>query len=444
MSQINSVSSSQAASGQPARPGKSIAKSLVGIGAGNAVEWFDWAIYATFASYIAQSLFSKENPASAFLATLGIFAVGFVARPVGGLLFGVIGDKVGRKTAMTAAVGLAAFGSLLIAATPSYASIGAWASFILLAARLLQGLAHGGELPSAQTYLAEIAPPKQRGLYSTLIYASGTTGIVFGTLLGAIFTTVLSDEQMQAFGWRIPFFLGALMGLYTLIMRARLKESNTFAAQKSAKAATAQKSSLLSDFMANKVKALQVIGLTVGITVVYYIWSVSTPAHAIATLHIPPTQALWVGVIANLVFIAALPFWGKLSDRIGRRPVMLISLIGAAALQIPAAAFVRDSWWQLLVSMVVMLLFISGYAAISPAVYAELFPTSIRTVGVAVPYALCVALFGGTAAYLQAACDVWFGGSGAMMFSIYSIVLLLVSIFTVYKIKESKGIELQD
>lgn len=428
----------------PAAAQRTTAKTLFGIGTGNAVEWFDWAIYAIFASYIAQALFSKENPSSAFLATLGIFAVGFIARPIGGLLFGIIGDRIGRKTAMTAAVALAAFGSLLIAITPSYASIGTWASVILLVARLLQGLAHGGEMPSAQTYLAEIAPAKQRGLYSTLIYASGNGGIVVGTLLGAIFTMVLSPEQMHSFGWRIPFLIGALLGLYTLIMRARLQESEHFTQNKASDGKGAAKPSLYRDFMTNRIPALQVIGLTVGITVVYYIWSVSTPAHAISTLHIPASQALWVGVAANLVFIASLPLWGKLSDRIGRRPVMAISLIGASALQIPASLFVRDAWWQLLVSMIVMLVFIAGFAAIAPAVYAELFPTSVRTVGMAVPYAFSVALFGGTAAYLQAACDVWFGSNGALMFSIYAIILMLISAFTVYRIKESKGIDLHD
>lgn len=424
---------------------KELTKSLVGIGAGNAVEWFDWAIYATFATYIAGNLFSKQDPVSAFLATMAIFAVGFVARPVGGILFGIIGDKIGRKTSMTLAVGLAAFGSLIIAVTPSFDSVGAFASVMLLTARLIQGLAHGGELPSAQTYLAEMAPSRSRGLYSTLIYFSGTAGIVFGTLLGAIFTVVLTDEQMSSFGWRIPFALGAVFGLYTLIMRARLKETAQFEElKKNSDAAGRPKTSLIADFMANRVKALQVIGLTVGLTVVYYIWSVATPAHAIATLGMEPSQALWVGVAANLIFMAALPFWGKLSDRIGRRPVLLISLIGAAVMQFPMSFIVHGEWWQLFIAMTVMLLFISASSAIMPAVYAELFPTSVRTIGVAAPYALCVALFGGTAAYLQAAFDAWFGPSGTTIFSVYAIVLLVISAITTWTITETRGKDLSD
>lgn len=424
-------------------PPQSKVKTLMGIGAGNAVEWFDWAIYATFASFISGQLFSKADATSAFLATMAIFAVGFVARPFGGLFFGLIGDKVGRKAAMTFAVALASVGSLIIAVTPTYESIGAAASLILLVARLLQGLAHGGEMPSAQTYLAEMAPAPKRGLYSTLIYFSGTAGIVAGTLLGAILTMTLSKEQMAGFGWRIPFAIGALLGLYTLIMRSRLKETKQFEEQKAVKAAQGKSGpSVFSQIIANWRQALQVIGLTVGLTVVYYIWSISTPAYAISTLKMDPAAALWTGVAANIVFMIALPFWGRLSDRIGRRPVLIISCVGAAALQIPMASFVRGEAWQLFISMSVMLVFIAASASIVPAVYAELFPTAIRTVGVAIPYAICVAAFGGTAAFLQAGFAAWFGSAGAMAFSIYAIILLLISALTAYKLPESAGKDL--
>lgn len=426
-------------------PGQSTFKTLLGIGAGNAVEWFDWAIYATFASFISGQLFSKADPTSAFLATMAIFAVGFVARPFGGAFFGLIGDKVGRKAAMTMAVGLASVGSLIIAVTPTYGSIGAGASLILLVARLLQGLAHGGEMPSAQTYLAEVAPAPKRGFYSTLMYFSGTAGIVAGTLLGAILTVTLSKEQMGAFGWRIPFAVGALMGLYTLIMRSRLKETEQFEEQKSAKAELGTRGpSVISQILANWRQALQVIGLTVGLTVIYYIWSVSTPAYAIANLKMDPATALWTGVAANLVFMAVLPFWGKLSDRIGRRPVLLISALGAALMQFPMSSLVRGEAWQLFIAMSVMLIFIAASASIVPAVYAELFPTAIRTIGVAIPYAICVAAFGGTAAFLQAGFNAWFGHSvGGTVFAIYAIVLLLITAVTVYKLPESVGKDLR-
>ncbi|MEE9096424.1 MFS transporter [Pseudarthrobacter phenanthrenivorans] len=414
----------------------STAKTIVGTGIGNAVEWYDWAIYATFTPFIASQLFSKEDPASAVLSTLAIFAVGFVARPFGGFLFGWIGDRIGRKSSMTLAVGLASLGSLMIGIAPTFASVGAFASMMLLAARLVQGLAHGGELPSSQTYLSEMAPREHRGFWATLIYTSGTVGILFGTLLGAVLNMALSTEAMNAWGWRVPFLIGAAMGLYALIMRSRLHETEAFQGE----AATAKRAPIWPQIVRYRKQALQVIGLTVGLTVIYYIWGVVAPSYATTALKIDRGEALWAGVVANIVFIAALPVWGKLSDRIGRKKVLWAGAIGSAVLHFPMTWLLKDSAWQLAVSMSVMLVFVAASAAIVPAVYAELFPTSIRTVGVGVPYSICVAVFGGTAPYLQQ----WLGTSlGApQVFNVYAVLLLVISAAFVFTIPETKGKDL--
>ena len=411
-------------------------KTLVGTGIGNAVEWYDWAIYATFTPFIASQLFSKADPASAVLSTLAIFAVGFVARPFGGFLFGWIGDRVGRKTSMTLAVGLASLGSLMIGIAPTFASIGAWASLMLLVARLVQGLAHGGELPSSQTYLSEMAPKEKRGFWATLIYTSGTVGILFGTLLGAVLNMVLSTEAMNAWGWRIPFLIGAALGLYALIMRSRLHETEAFESE----SAGEKRAPIWPQIVRHRKQALQVIGLTVGLTVIYYIWGVVAPSYATTALKIDRGEALWAGVIGNIVFIAALPFWGKLSDRLGRKKVLWSGAIGSAVMHFPMTWLLKDSAWQLAVGMSVMLIFIAASAAIVPAVYAELFPTSIRTVGVGVPYSICVALFGGTAPYLQQ----WLGTTLQLpdLFNIYAVLLLVVSALFVFTLPETKGKDL--
>ncbi|MFF2028956.1 MFS transporter [Arthrobacter sp. NPDC058192] len=423
------------ASTQPATR-TSTRKTLIGTGIGNAVEWYDWAIYATFTPFIASQLFSKADPASAVLSTLAIFAVGFVARPFGGFLFGWIGDRIGRKASMTLAVGLASLGSLLIGVAPTFAAVGALASLLLLVARLIQGLAHGGELPSSQTYLSEMAPKEHRGFWATLIYTSGTVGILFGTLLGAVLNMALSTEAMNAWGWRIPFLIGAAMGLYALIMRSRLHETDVFQGE----AAAQKRAPIWPQIVRHRKQALQVIGLTVGLTVIYYIWGVVAPSYATTALKIDRGEALWAGVIGNIVFIAALPFWGKLADRIGRKKVLWSGAIGAGLLHFPMTALLKDSAWQLAVSMSVMLIFIAASAAIVPAVYAELFPTSIRTVGVGVPYSICVALFGGTAPYLQQ----WLGTTVQMpqLFNVYAVLLLAVSAVFVFTIPETKGKDL--
>ncbi|MBT2593889.1 MFS transporter [Arthrobacter sp. ISL-72] len=414
---------------------KSHLRTLIGTGIGNAVEWYDWAIYATFAPFIASQLFSSADPTSAVLSTLAIFAVGFVARPFGGFVFGWIGDRIGRKTSMTFAVGLAALGSLLIGIAPTFEAVGAFASLLLLVARLIQGLAHGGELPSSQTYLSEMAPKEKRGFWATLIYTSGTAGILAGTLLGAILTGMLSKADMNAWGWRIPFLIGGALGIYALVMRARMKETGAFEAETPKE----KHQPMWPQIWRHRKQALQVIGLTVGLTVSYYIWGVVTPSYAATALKMDRGEALWAGVIANIVFIAALPFWGKLSDRIGRKPVLIMGSAGAALLHFPMTWLLKDSPWQLAVSMSVMLFFIAASAAIVPAVYAELFPTKIRTVGVGVPYSICVAVFGGTAPYLQ----TWLGTVGqASLFNVYAVLLLLIGIAFVFTIPETKGKDL--
>ena len=414
---------------------KSHVRTLVGTGIGNAVEWYDWAIYATFSPFIASALFSSADPTSAVLSTLAIFAVGFVARPFGGFVFGWIGDRIGRKTSMTIAVALGAIGSLLIGIAPTFAAVGAFASVMLLVARLIQGLAHGGELPSSQTYLSEMAPKEKRGFWATLIYTSGTAGILAGTLLGAILTAVLSKDDMSAWGWRIPFLIGGALGVYALIMRAKMKETEAFEAE----APKEKRAPMWPQIVKYRKQALQVIGLTVGLTVVYYIWGVVAPSYAATTLKMDRGAALWAGVIANIVFIAALPFWGRLSDKVGRKPVLIISSAGAALFHFPMTWLLKDSPWQLTVSMAVMLFFIAGSASIVPAVYAELFPTHIRTVGVGVPYSICVAAFGGTAPYLQ----TWLGTIGqGYLFNVYAVILLVVGIAFAFSIPETKGKDL--
>jgi MHS family alpha-ketoglutarate permease-like MFS transporter len=313
--------------------------------------------------------------------------------------------------------------------------VGATASLILLIARLGQGLAHGGELPSAQTYVAESAPAERRGLWSSLIYVSGTLGIMVGTALGATLSTLLQSDEISSWGWRVPFLLGGVLGLYTLFMRRRMPETEVFKGTAS-KDGQAEGPRVWKAIAAHRKQAFQVVGMTVGFTVVYWAWGVSTPTYAISTYHLNASHALWGGVIANAVFVAALPLWGRLSDRIGRKPVLLIGTVGMALLFVPLRALLGRHVWQLILAMSIGMIFIAAIAAIVPAVYAELFPTQIRTVGVGVPYAICVAAFGGTAPYLQ----TWIGARfGADYFTGYVVALLLISAAVMATLPETRA-----
>jgi MFS transporter, MHS family, alpha-ketoglutarate permease len=426
--------SNPAAATRASRQGR--ARTLVATGVGNALEWFDWTIYAIFATFFAGRFFDDGDPVSAVLSTLAVFAVGFLARPFGGFVFGWVGDRKGRRTAMTLSVGTAAVGSIVIGVSPTYGQIGVGASAILLLARLAQGLAHGGELPSAQTYLSEVAPAARRGLWASFIYFSGTVGISVGTLLGAVLTTVLDEADMAAWGWRVPFVLGGLLGFYALVMRRRLAETGVFRDDVAEHDATThERQPMWESIVRHRKQALQVIGMTVGLTIVYYAWAISAPQFAI-TRGVDEAGALWAGLAANMVFIAVLPLWGALSDRIGRKPVLLVCTAGLAAAIFPLTALVGDNAVQLAVTMSLALVLIAGPAAIVPAVFAEMFPTHIRTVGVGVPYSAAVAGFGGTAPYLQ----TWFAENlGSWAFNLYVVAMLLVSLAVVLTIRETRN-----
>ena len=422
----------------PTAANQSKARTLFGIGSGNAMEWFDWGVYTTFTPFFASQFFHSGDPVSDVLKTLIVFAVGFVARPFGGLLFGWIADKKGRKLSMTLTVALAAAGSLVIGLSPSYTLIGVGASIILVLARLAQGLAHGGELPSAQTYIAEAAPRERRGLWSSLIYFSGTIGQLAGTLLAAILSTVLTQDAMTAYGWRIPFVLGGVFGLYALYMRLRMHETEVFVDEV---VLEEPKTGIWQTVKEHPKLLFQVIGLTMGATVLYYVWAISAPAYAINVVHVPAAGALWAGTAAQVVFLIVLPLWGIVSDRIGRRPVLLTAMLGMAVLSFPLNAMLTTSPWSLFVAMSIALVFLGAFSSIGPAVYAEIFPTRIRAVGLAVPYSIAVALFGGTAPYLQ----TFFASQNmTSTFIWYGIVLGVLSGLVVLTLPETKGIDLKD
>lgn len=423
-------------------PRQSSTKTLIGTGVGNALEWFDWNIYASFAVYFSTQLFNSADTRSAFLQTMAIFAVGFVARPFGGFFFGWLGDRVGRKHALTFSVIAASGGSLLIALCPTYSQVGWVASALLLLARLVQGLAHGGELPAAQTYLAEHSPRGKRGLFASSIYITGTIGLLVGLALGLVLNAVLSEQQMASFGWRIPFAVGAVLGLVALWIRSSMEESEIFeehqAAQRDeASGASAGRPNIFLAVLKNWRTGLKVIGMTAGLTVAYYIWSVTMASLAQTTFGYTASDAFTASLIGNIVFIVALPLWGGLSDRIGRRPCIIIGLLGCAILYVPLILLVSGGeLWQLVLAISLQLILLAGFLGHAPATYAEMFDTDQRTAGFGIPYAIAIAAFGGTAGYVL----TWIGNP--YTFAIYSIVLLLISVVTVFLLPETKGKDL--
>lgn len=409
---------------------------LLGTGVGNAIEWYDWNVYIVFAPFFAAQFFNSDNGVSALLSTLAIFAVGFVMRPLGGFVFGWLADRHGRRPAMLLAIALAAGGSLLIGLSPTYASVGVTASLVLLVARMLQGLAHGGEIAASHTYITEVAPSARRGRWASVIYVSGMTAVLVATLLGATLTGVLSESQLYAWGWRVPFIVGGLLGIGAVYLRSRLEETDAYAKVQAEDEAADGRTSLLRGMWDNRRAVVQVLGLTIGGTVFFYTWAIAAPAYAIGVKGMNPSAALWSGAAATALLIVLLPFAGALSDRIGRRPNFLIFAVGGAAATFPLNRLIQGETWQLLLAMSIAMVLIAFVVSMMPAALAELFPTHVRASGFAVPYSLAVALTGGTAPYLQS----WLASRGqGDLFLGYTVATLLITAVAALLTPETNG-----
>jgi MHS family alpha-ketoglutarate permease-like MFS transporter len=414
-------------------------RTLLGAGVGNTLEWYDWSVYAIFAPFFAAQFFVDDSPTGALLSTLAVFAVGFFMRPIGGFVFGWLADRMGRRFSMTTSMIVMAAGSLVIGLAPTHASVGIWAAVILVAARLLQGLAHGGEIAASYTYIAEIAPRARRGLWSTSMYVSVTAGIVLASLVGAGATSLLGADTLKDWAWRIPFLIGGLLGVVGLYLRRSLEETSAFTAQTGEQPQRRTTRDLLRGLAANRTSLARILGLSMGVTVVYYIWAVGVSGFAISSKGVPTGGALWGSVIANLFFMLTLPLWGALSDRFGRKPVFVTYGVAFLVLSFPLLGALNDSAVRLTLVMMVALFFLGAFVGIMPAYFAELFPTEVRASGIGVPYSFIVALFGGTAPYVL----TWLAANDLQwVFALYMMVLVTIGLVTTLFTPETKGVDL--
>lgn len=419
-------------------------KDLVAVNIGNTLEWFDWNIYAVFAPFFAAHFFRNEDPISALLSTLAVFAAGFLMRPVGGWLFGRIADEKGRRFSLTLAITLAALGSLVIAVAPTFGTVGVFASVILLAARLLQGLSHGGETGSAFTYLAEVAPAERRGLWASSPWLGVGIGSILATTLGAVLTGVLSDEAMAAYGWRIPFAIGALLGLYAVYIRLTMEESRVYqdAAEKAAAEGTPRVTlgQAFAELWRERAAALRIVGLTISGVVAFYTWFIFAPGYATTAHGMDETTALVVGVLGQAVFLVAIPLMGAASDRWGRRPVLLVFSVGFAVAAFPLETVLSGNPVSLFATMALASILLAANCAPLGSVFAELVPTRQRATIIGIAYATSAAVLGGTAPYL----NTWLASLGVhLLFVAYIVLLCVISTVVLLFMPETRGRELK-
>lgn len=371
-------------------------RQLLAASVGNAVEWYDWYAYTFLATYIAAEVFPKsaDNSLVPLLSTFAVFAVGFFMRPVGGLLMGAIADRRGRRSALTVTILLMGGSSLLVGLTPTYETVGVLAPVILVVARLLQGLSVGGEFAASTTFLVESAGPGRRGLFSSFQYVSTTAGQLVASGIATLLVDTLSDGQMNGWGWRVPFLLGAVLSLVGFWIRRGAEET------RSAEQQQAPRPGLLEALRRHPRQSLLICGITAGGTIAYYTWTSYLPTYAELNAGIEKSDALLAGTISLAFFGLLQPIGGLLSDRFGRRPLLLFFGLGFTLLTVPLLHTLHDSFVTLLFVQCAGMVLLTGFTSISAAVNAELFPPRVRAAGIGFPYSLTVAVFGGTAPYV--------------------------------------------
>jgi MHS family alpha-ketoglutarate permease-like MFS transporter len=379
-------------------------RSIFGGSVGNLVEWYDWYVYSAFALYFASSFFPPASQTAQLLNSAAVFALGFLMRPVGGWLMGRYADRHGRRAALSISVLLMCAGSLLIAVTPGYRSIGVAAPLLLVLARLMQGLSVGGEYGASATYLSEMAGRRRRGFYSSFQYVTLIGGqlIALGVLL--MLQRTLSVAALEEWGWRVPFAIGGVLAVAALWIRRGLDETASFEAARRANVAgtSAASRAPVRELLRHPREIATVVGLTAGGTVAFYTFTTYAQKFLVNTAGFSKAAATQISALTLLLFMLVQTLVGLLSDRVGRRPVLIafgvLGTLGTVPLLTALGA--AHTGAQAFVLLMAALLAVSGYTAINAVVKAELFPTSIRALGVALPYAVAVSIFGGTAEYL--------------------------------------------
>lgn len=375
-------------------------KAIIGGYIGNLVEWYDWYAYSAFALYFSSSFFPEGNTTAQLLNTAGVFALGFLMRPIGGWLFGRIADQQGRKKAMTWSVLLMSFGSLLIALTPTYKTIGIAAPVILLLARLLQGLSVGGEYGVSATYLSEMATSNRRGFYSSFQYVTLIGGQLIALGIQLILQKLLlTEDQLHSWGWRIPFAIGAVLSVIALYLRSNLHETPSFELHASEHK---RRKGTIRELLKHPKAVLTVAGLTLGGTLAFYTYTTYMQKFLVNTVHLTKQQSTTLSFISLLLFALLQPLFGALSDRIGRKPLLISFGVLGVLCTVPllTALSQTSSLTAAFLLLMAALVIVSGYTSINAVVKAELFPAEVRALGVGLPYGLTVAIFGGSAEYI--------------------------------------------
>lgn len=432
---MQSTSSASATDVAPAANGR--VKTLVGGSIGHFIEWFDWAIYGLMAGVIAAQMFPASDPAVSLISSLSAFAIGFIGRPIGAIILSPMADKYGRRTLLAATIVMSGAGSLIIGLCPNYAQIGILAPIIIVLSRLLQGFAGGAEYQISATFLNEHASIKNRAFAASPQQISIGLSVLAATAVAAMTTTFFSPDTLQAWGWRIPYLLGAAISVYGFFMRRGLDETPAFAAN-AKKMANRSLGSILAALAKHPREALIVFVLQMN-GVLYYLWLIFLPTYANMIGGLSRPEGFTGNMISTVVYMIGVPTFAYISDRIGRKPLLFATAILFLIFVYPLLSLLSGqvSFWTFTFVSAVGALFLSMNNGVLGTVLSELFPTSVRTSGIGIPYAVCAALFGGTAPLVA----TWLHGLGGVWYvSLYAMLICVISIVThLFLTPETRG-----
>jgi MHS family alpha-ketoglutarate permease-like MFS transporter len=418
-----------------ARPRRSRFRNIVGGSAGNLVEWFDWYVYSAFALYFAHIFFPKGDATAQLLNTAAIFAVGFVMRPVGAWAMGVYADHNGRKAGLMLSVSLMCVGSLMIALAPSYARAGILSPATLVVARIIQGLSLGGEYGSSATYLSEMADRERRGFWSSFQYVTIIGGQLIALALLVVLQITLGEQAMQDWGWRIGFAAGGVLAIVVYFIRRGLDETLSY--ENVAAKPERRRSTVRNLFRDHPREAFLVMALTAGGTAAFYAYTIYMQKFLANTSGFDRATASRIMTVALTVMLFIGPIGGRISDRIGRKPMMIFFGVGATLFTYPIFVTLEHSHNVVTAFALVMasLIIVTGYTSINAIIKAEMFPADIRALGVALPFAIANAIFGGTAEYVA----LYLKNVGhERWFYVYISLLAALSLIAYVRMRETK------
>lgn len=420
---------------------KSVLHRAIGASAiGNAVEWFDYGVYAYLATYIARSLFPGDGESGMVYTLLG-FAVSFLIRPVGGMIWGPLGDRIGRKRVLATTIILMAGSTLAVGLIPSFDMIGIGAPILLYALRMIQGLSAGGEYGGAATFMAEYAPDRKRGFYGSFLEVGTLAGFTLGNLVALLLVNVLDDASMDSWGWRIPFMIAGPLGLIGMYLRSRVEDTPVFREVES-KDEIEQVSGVYRDLATKYLRpVLTLFGLVIALNVVNYSLLSYTPTYLGTTLGMEESDALLVPLIGQLAMLCVLPFLGALSDRIGRKPMWMFSCAAMMIAVVPVYHLIGSSLTGAIVGFAILGLLYAPQLATISATFPAMFPTIVRFAGVAIGYNVATSMFGGTAPVINEALISATGNN--MVPAYYMFGACAVGLVASFFLIETKGVSLR-